>query len=55
MNGKERQYNEAAVLESPYVNQAFDSGRLAVRVPDFSDWQLQYHTSRPCWALNEVE
>jgi hypothetical protein len=52
MNGKERQYNEAAVLESPYVNQAFDSGRLAVRVPDFSDWQLQYHTSRPCWALN---
>jgi len=49
IDGEEPRYAEAAVLESPYVNEGFNSGRLTIRVPDSADWQLDYRASRPCW------
>jgi hypothetical protein len=52
VNGERRQRLATPVLESPYVNQDLNSGRLEVNDPEFGRWQLQLQPGRPVWQEN---
>lgn len=52
VNGTRRQYLGVPVLESPYVNQDLNSGRLEVNDPRLGRWQLQLQPGKPVWEID---
>ncbi|MDC0831963.1 hypothetical protein POG22_02915 [Geitlerinema sp. CS-897] len=53
INGRDRDLSERPVLESPYVNQDLNSGRLDIQIPNSKLWRLRLTPSQPVWETSD--